>query len=124
MVKDCKAAINISNLDTAIYLLRHVVYITLRQPKECPEQTECLHMLGKIFLMRFSYMGDLKDCWSAFHLRVGLLVAPISDNPRIIEIVRDSVLVPTIIEHPEDSGVRSLGLGGRGQCHQHIVLCP
>ncbi|KAJ6459841.1 CHAT domain-containing protein [Mycena sanguinolenta] len=72
MLKKCKEATNIPNLNTAIFLLRIAVRSWF--PRH-PELRECLNLLATALLTRFSYICQLEDVHQACHCRAGAAVS-------------------------------------------------
>ncbi|KAJ6559348.1 hypothetical protein B0H10DRAFT_1930375 [Mycena sp. CBHHK59/15] len=72
MFTECKAASDISELDTAIYLFRHAIYLLRRDglPRR-PELKDCLNTFATALLTRFSYTAQFDDVVNAFGLRRG-----------------------------------------------------
>ncbi|KAJ6599400.1 hypothetical protein B0H10DRAFT_1959160 [Mycena sp. CBHHK59/15] len=70
LLTECKAASNISELNTAIYLFYQAAYTWL---PEHPELPGCLNQLAEALVTRFSYAPDLTDVQLALALRGGVL---------------------------------------------------
>jgi hypothetical protein len=76
LLRECKAACNISNLNTAIYFLECAAG---SWPPGDTEFSDCLNHLATAFLIRFIYTVDAKDAEKAFMLRAGALGIPVQD---------------------------------------------
>jgi hypothetical protein len=76
LLGECKAACNISSLNTAIYFLECAAG---SWPPGDTEFSECLNHLTTAFLTRFIYTMDANDVQKAFMLRSGALGFPVQD---------------------------------------------
>ncbi|KAJ6629734.1 hypothetical protein B0H10DRAFT_2184301 [Mycena sp. CBHHK59/15] len=68
LLQEYKAAANVSNLNSAIYLLRRAAHCWLPAQPELPE---CLNNLASALLTRFSYTAELEDVQMALAFRRG-----------------------------------------------------
>jgi hypothetical protein len=76
LLRECKVACNISNLNRAIYLLECAAG---SWPPGGTEFSDCLNYLATAVLIRFIYTVDANDIKKAFILRGGALGIPVQD---------------------------------------------
>jgi hypothetical protein len=76
LLVECKAACNISSLNTAIYFLECAAR---SWPPGNTELSDCLNHLATAFLIRFIYTVDANDVEKALVLRSGALGFPVQD---------------------------------------------
>jgi hypothetical protein len=82
LLRECKAACNISSLNTAIYFLECAA---ASWPPGDTEFSDCLNHLATAFLIRFIYTVDANDVQKAFVLRGGgASVIPVQDFLQIL----------------------------------------
>ncbi|KAJ7120836.1 CHAT domain-containing protein [Mycena epipterygia] len=96
LFKDCLAECNITDLDTAIYLLAQAV--NLRAGESMLHSSECLELLASACLTRFSHTAQWDDVPRAAFIHYQLLRCRLIDKT-----ISSSMYLPEYNKFPDDS---------------------